>query len=110
MYMLNVSLKRMSLFIFQHPYFEGCKCLLGGAGAGAGVRPEAEENAEIEAAEIVTLESGPATGPHLCPTSGHGKSISVSDSDTPLHYRKAAYYIKSTIHALTSFKNSSRLL
>ena len=96
----------MSLFIFQHPYFEGCKCLLGGAGAGAGVRPEAEENAEI-----VTLESGPATGPHLCPTSGHGKSISVSDSDTPLHYRKAAdYIIKSTIHALTSFKNSSRLL
>ena len=87
MYMLNVSLKRMSLFIFQHPYFEGCKCLLGGAGAGAGVRPEAEENAEIEAAEIVTLESGPATGPHLCPTSGHGKSISVSDSDTPLYYR-----------------------
>ena len=83
--------------------------MLGGAGAGAGVRPEAEENAEI-----VTLESGPATGPHLCPTSGHGKSISVSDSDTPLYYRKAAFYIKSMsiihIHALTSFKNSPRLL
>ena len=52
---------------------------------------------------LVTLESGPAPGPHLCPTSGHGKSISVSDSDTPLHYRKAACYIKS-IHGLTSFK------
>ena len=111
----------MCIFIFQHPYLEGCKCWLGGACSTAPTLKWPEQESE-QGRKLRRMRSRGDSHtqaqprPHLCPVSGpDGKSISVADSDTRSSFmlQKSCLLLlllQKSIHTFLRLKTHPRLV